>query len=139
MNGIPPILLHDTGGIEAVDQIRPLWEKLRLHHLPLAPEFAGELRKFDFESRKQELLAKAANGKLRIEFVQREAGTSLIAYCLCTVTAKGRGEVDSMFVEQEFRDFLGCGFLAGGFARFQCATCRLDHLVAFSCKGRGLG
>jgi Transposase zinc-binding domain/Putative transposase len=42
------------------------------------------------------------------------------------------------FVEQEFRDFLRCGCLAGGFARFRCAACGLDRLVAFSCKGRGL-
>jgi hypothetical protein len=41
------------------------------------------------------------------------------------------------FVEQEFRDFLRCGWLAGGFARFRCAACGLDRLVAFSCKGRG--
>jgi hypothetical protein len=41
------------------------------------------------------------------------------------------------FVEQEFRDFLRCGCLAGGFARFRCAGCGLDRLVAFSCKGRG--
>lgn len=41
------------------------------------------------------------------------------------------------FVEQEFRDFLTCGCLAAGFARFRCPDCRLDRLVPFSCKGRG--
>ena len=41
------------------------------------------------------------------------------------------------FVEQEFRDFLRCGCLAGGFARLRCTACGLDRLVAFSCKGRG--
>jgi len=41
------------------------------------------------------------------------------------------------FVEQEFRDFLQCGWLAGGFARFRCGACGLDRLVPFSCKGRG--
>ena len=40
-------------------------------------------------------------------------------------------------VEAEFRDFLQCGLLAGGFARFQCGTCGLDRFVAVSCKGRG--
>jgi hypothetical protein len=42
------------------------------------------------------------------------------------------------FVEQEFRDFLGCGSLAGGFARFRCGECGLDRLVPFSCKGRAV-
>ena len=40
------------------------------------------------------------------------------------------------FVEQEFRDFLQCGALGGGFARFRCTGCGFDRLVPFSCKGR---
>ena len=47
------------------------------------------------------------------------------------------GEGIPRFVEREFRDFLRCGCLAGGFARFRCTACGLDRLVAFSCKGRG--
>jgi hypothetical protein len=46
------------------------------------------------------------------------------------------GEGLPRFVEQEFRDFLRCGWLAGGFARFRCGDCGLDRLVPFSCKGR---
>ena len=41
------------------------------------------------------------------------------------------------FVEQEFREFLGCGVLARGFARVRCDDCGLNRLVPFSCKGRG--
>ena len=41
------------------------------------------------------------------------------------------------FVEDEFRAFLRCGFLAGGFARFRCGDCKTERLIAFSCKGRG--
>ncbi len=48
------------------------------------------------------------------------------------------GEGLPRFVEQAFRDYLRCGWLAGGFARFRCAECGLDRLVAFSCKGRAL-
>ena len=47
------------------------------------------------------------------------------------------GEGLPRFVGQEFRDFLRCGWLAGGFARFRRAACDCDQLVAFSCKGRG--
>jgi ribosomal protein S27AE len=42
------------------------------------------------------------------------------------------------FIEEEFRGFLRCGFLAGGFARFHCGRCGLDRLVSFSCKGRAV-
>jgi hypothetical protein len=40
------------------------------------------------------------------------------------------------FVEEEFRAFLACGSLAGGFARFRCNRRGLDRFVPFSCKGR---
>jgi hypothetical protein len=42
------------------------------------------------------------------------------------------------FIDEEFRGFLRCGWLAGGFARFRCEGCRLDRLVPFSCKGRAV-
>jgi hypothetical protein len=41
------------------------------------------------------------------------------------------------FVERAFQDFLTCGCLAAGFARFRCGACHHDQFVAFSCKGRG--
>lgn len=47
------------------------------------------------------------------------------------------GEGLPRFVEEEFRAYLRCGWLAAGFARFRCAACGTDRLVAFSCKGRG--
>jgi len=40
------------------------------------------------------------------------------------------------FVEKEFRRYLGCGVLSGGFARLRCPACGEERLVAFSCKGR---
>jgi DNA-directed RNA polymerase subunit RPC12/RpoP len=52
--------------------------------------------------------------------------------------ARMRDEGVPPFVERAFRDFLRCGFLAGGFARFRCGDCGLDQLVAFSCKGRAV-
>jgi hypothetical protein len=42
------------------------------------------------------------------------------------------------FIEREFRDFLGCGEVARGFARVRCDSCRFERLVAFSCKARAI-
>jgi hypothetical protein len=42
------------------------------------------------------------------------------------------------FVVKEFRDFLGCGALGRGFARFRCGECAFERLVPFSCKRRGI-
>ena len=41
------------------------------------------------------------------------------------------------YVEQEFEDSLRCGRLEHGFLRVSGASCRAEHLVAFSCKRRG--
>jgi hypothetical protein len=42
------------------------------------------------------------------------------------------------FVTAALERFLRCGVLAYGFARFQCSTCKHQHLVPLSCKTRGL-
>ena len=42
------------------------------------------------------------------------------------------------FIDEEFRRFLRCGLLSGGFARFRCGSCGLDRLVPFSCTGRAV-
>jgi len=41
------------------------------------------------------------------------------------------------FITREFREFLTCGVLAYGFARVRCERCAFEHLLPFSCKGRG--
>jgi hypothetical protein len=41
------------------------------------------------------------------------------------------------FVRREFDGYLDCGLLCRGFARMKCDACVEQHLVAFSCKGRG--
>src|SRR5262245_10319471 len=87
-------------GEDGLETLRPLWEKLRAHHSPLLSRFPGELPPFVFGPRKQEILAKAASGKIRIELVSIASDGADIAYCVSTVSAGGRGEVDSMFVEE---------------------------------------
>lgn len=49
----------------------------------------------------------------------------------------GGGEGLPRFVEREFRKFLACRVFEHGVARFRCEGCGREHLVPFSCKGRG--
>lgn len=42
------------------------------------------------------------------------------------------------YVERELEEYLRCGLLQHGFARVVCRACQNEHLVAFSCKRRGL-
>jgi len=52
-------------------------------------------------------------------------------------STRGGGDGLPEFVEREFREFLTCGILAHGFARFRCEGCAFERFVPFSCKGRG--
>ena len=56
---------------------------------------------------------------------------------LGAVAEAGDGAGLPQFVEREFREFLLCGVYEAGVARFQCEGCAREHLVPFSCKGRG--
>jgi len=52
-------------------------------------------------------------------------------------STRGGGGGLPEFVEREFREFLTCGVLTHGFARFRCEGCALERFVPVSCKGRG--
>ena len=45
----------------------------------------------------------------------------------------GQGVGLPQFVEREFREFLTCGVLEHGFARFRCEGCAREHLVPLIC------
>src|SRR6266542_4715013 len=57
---------------------------------------------------------------------------------LGAVAEAGDGAGLPQFVEREFREFLLFGVYEAGVARFQCESCAREHLVPFSCKGRGV-
>jgi diamine N-acetyltransferase len=106
MTDTAPTFVYRVVGEDGFDAVRPLWEKLKAYHSPLFTHFAAEHHRHTFEPRKQAILAKAAAGKLRIELVRTALDAADVAYCISTVAADGRGEVDSMFVEESLR---GCG------------------------------
>ena len=41
-------------------------------------------------------------------------------------------------IDKTFKNYLGCGILAKGFACAHCDSCHKDFLIAFSCKKRGI-
>ena len=91
--------VYRTVGADGVDAVRPLWEKLRVYHASLLDDSPP----FLFEPRKQEILSKAAARKLWIELVSATEYATDMAYCISTVSADGCSEIDSMFVEEQFR------------------------------------
>lgn len=91
-----------------IDIIKPLWEKLREHHFGLSPHFAEEYIEFTFEDRKKELLAKSGGNLLKIDIAKDEDTQWLIGYCISSISAGLVGEIDSIFLEENYRN-LGIG------------------------------
>ena len=55
-----------------------------------------------------------------------------------TIYLAEQGAILPRYVQREFEAYLTCGRLEHGFLRVQCNNCLAEHLVAFSCKCRGL-
>jgi ribosomal protein S18 acetylase RimI-like enzyme len=78
--------------------IRPLWEGLNEHHLVRSPNFRGHYEQMTFEARKKDLLKKE---HLHVILAVRDGEP--IGYCVCTISAEGDGEIDSIFVADGYR------------------------------------
>ena len=96
-------------------------------------------------SRAPQGLTDDGRGRGRQTYVRRHSEQSLLRAIvsehletfLAEARRRGGGEGVPGFVERELREFVTCGAMAGGFARFRCRDCFHEVLVAFSCKGRG--
>jgi diamine N-acetyltransferase len=91
----------DAQGLDLID---PLWQKLREHHKARAPKvFIEHYEKFTFSIRKKELLEKSRNGVILVDLARDRNTKALIGYCVSTVSEKNQGEIDSIYVEKEYR------------------------------------
>jgi diamine N-acetyltransferase len=89
-----------------IDLIQPLWERLRDHHRDRSTYFKSRYEGMTFEQRKADLLKKTEKGQLHIDIAENAADRSVAGYCISSVTGEGserEGEVDSLFVKNEFR------------------------------------
>jgi ribosomal protein S18 acetylase RimI-like enzyme len=85
-------------GVDSLDLIRPLWEQLNEHHLVRSPNFKQHYEQMTFEARKRDLQKK---DQLRV--ITAVEDCHIIGYCVCTISAEGDGEIDSIFVEDAYR------------------------------------
>ena len=56
-----------------------------------------------FELRKKELLEKSSNGITRIDIAKNGNTGVLIGYCVSIVSEKKEGEIESIFIEKDYR------------------------------------
>ena len=92
-----------NGGLELIDEIKPLWEKLNIHHLDKSIDFKEKYKRFTFEKRKEGIIEKSKTAEFHIELAQDMQRGICIGYCLCSVQDNGTGEVESLFLDSDYR------------------------------------
>jgi diamine N-acetyltransferase len=91
-------------GEEGLDRIGPLWDKLRLHHKERAPEvFKNYFNNMNFDIRKRQLHEKALRGNMLIDVATDKKTGKDIGYCVSTVSANKEAELESIYIEKEYR------------------------------------
>jgi RimJ/RimL family protein N-acetyltransferase len=91
-----------------LDIIRPLWEKLNAHHITVSKYFKDSRAATTFDMRKKQLMEKSYQGALRIDLARDEDTKEFIGYCVTSVNQEKQGEIESIYVEKDYR-LLGIG------------------------------
>jgi len=81
-------------------KIKPLWEELNNIHLIDSIYFKEHYSQFSFEKRS----ASWTNlSEENILLLVAKTNNKIIAYCVSTIESNQKGEIDSLFVNDEFR------------------------------------
>lgn len=86
-----------------IDVIKPLWQKLKVHHHELSTHFPQRYLQSKFEERKEEILEKSENGELKIDIVKDDEKNEYIGYCISSISEDNVGEIDSIFLDENYR------------------------------------
>ena len=93
-------LEKDQNGL---DIIQPLWDKLNAHHITVSKYFKDTRAVTTFDMRKKQLMEKSYQGALRIDLARDAATKEFIGYCVTSVDREKQGEIESIYVEKEYR------------------------------------
>jgi GNAT superfamily N-acetyltransferase len=91
-----------------LELIRPLWEKLNNHHHSRAEIFRDHYERMRFEDRKIFFERLAGTGSLRVDLAVDPETGRYIGYCVSSLSREKTGEIESIFVEERYRN-LGVG------------------------------
>ena len=91
-----------------LDIIKSLWQKLNQHHLTVSKYHKDSRVATTFDMRKKQLLEKSHQGVLRIDMARDSNTKEYIGYCVTTINPEKQGEIESLYVEKDYRG-LGIG------------------------------
>lgn len=89
------------GGQESINLIQPLWQNLRIYHKNKSKYFADIYANKIFQDRVNELTADKMG--MRVNLVKDNDTGQYIGYCVSTIDKEMIGEIDSLYVEEEYR------------------------------------
>lgn len=92
---------YEIGGIELVDFVAPLWEKLNNFHALRASSIKGIFAQYKFEDRKRAF--EVEGKKAFIVLVKDSLVEEYIGYAITSVSAQNIGEVESLYVDSRYR------------------------------------
>lgn len=92
-----------NGGRELLGDVEPLWVKLNSHHRTLSTHFSHKFEHFTFEKRKQAFLKEDCD--VNINLIVDKTNNAYVGYCICTMNQEKQGEIDSLFIEKEYRKY----------------------------------
>lgn len=106
-----------VGSEELLDYVAPLWGKLNELHKNNSKDFKLKYSNMNFEVRREAFLKKSSTGKLRIELAKHKEQDVYIGYCVSSIDKAGNGEIDSIYINPEFRgEHIGDSFMRNALA-----------------------
>jgi GNAT superfamily N-acetyltransferase len=88
-----------SGGEEMLGQIEEMWVRLTLHAAGKSKHFSPYFAQRTFEQRRKELSEKAATMSLRVDIALDPNSSRELGYCVSTVGKDGKGEIESLYVD----------------------------------------
>lgn len=93
-----------TGRIELIDCVKPLWKKLNEHHKINSNYFEHRFSNLKFEDRKNKFI-NDNNVDIKVDLIKDMDRDLYIGYCVSTISKDLVGEIDSLFIDVEYRKY----------------------------------
>ena len=93
-------VIYETGGVEFLDRIQGMWERLNAYQAEVSPDFPDTFKGRTMDSRRARWVASGVNG-LRIRMAVQDGKD--LGYCLSFIGAKMDGVLESLFVDDSLR------------------------------------
>lgn len=100
------MIRYERGSTTLIERIEPLWDKLRLHHVGEAKYFKYRFKLLSFEERCNTVMRHAGyGGRLIVDMAVDDTTDRDVGYCVTTINSEDMGEVESIYVESDYRGY----------------------------------